>query len=137
MSQFKPTILKYVQEAREMNRTNKSCHIAVLLQGKRKICSYGFNQMDRQCYRGRHVSSLHAEVDCVRKIQHIQQKVQRYTLIVAKVSKNDDSKMYSSMPCKECTKYLLGLGFKSIYCSTHHGTIVKVRLTKYVPYDNT
>ena len=135
MSQFKHIVLRYMQEARRMNRVNKSCHIAVLLKGKRKICSYGFNQMDRQCYRGKHVSSLHAEVDCVRKMAEPLRAMRRYTLVVAKVSKNDDSKMYSSMPCKECTKYLLGLGFKSIYCSTHHGTIVKVHLNKYVPYD--
>ena len=145
MAHFKPTVLKYVQEARDLNRFNKSCHIAVLMQGTRKVCSYGINQMERQYYRGRHVSSLHAEIDCVRKCKSIDGKRKRrsqttstahgYTLIVAKVSKNDNNKFYSSMPCKDCTRFLLEHGFKKIYCTTYEGAIVKVRLDDYVPYD--
>lgn len=136
MSYFEQIIHGYVDKAREINKDNKSCHIAILMQGKRKVISYGFNQMDRQCFRGKSVYSLHAEVDCLRKCRPIKDIMKRnYKLIIAKIGKKEDTTFYDSMPCKHCTKFLLGLGFKNVYCTNSSGNITKVNLNKYIPYN--
>jgi deoxycytidylate deaminase len=137
MTSFENIIQGYIEEAIELNKYNKSCHVALLMQGKRKVVSYGFNQMDRQCFRGKSVYSLHAEVDCLRKCRPIKDIMKRnYSLVVVKVSKKDDGTYYDSMPCKHCTDFLLGLGFKSVYCSNRDGKIVKVNLDIYIPYNS-
>jgi deoxycytidylate deaminase len=136
MSCFEKAVHSYIDEARELNKYNKSCHVALLMQGKRKVISYGFNQMDRQCFRGKSVYSLHAEVDCLRKCRPIKDVMKRnYTLVVVKIGKADDGIFYDSMPCKHCTKFLVGLGFKSVYCSNSGGKIVKVNFDDYIPYN--
>jgi deoxycytidylate deaminase len=137
MTSFESVVHAYIDEARELNKNSKSCHVALLIQGKRKVISYGFNQMDRQCFRGKSVYSLHAEVDCLRKCRPIKDVMKRnYTLVVVKIGKADEI-FYDSMPCKHCTKFLLGLGFRSVYCSNKHGKIVKVSLDEYIPYNAT
>lgn len=136
MTCFENIIQEYADEARKLNKKSKSCHVALLIQGKRKVISYGFNQMDRQCFRGKSIYSLHAEVDCLRKCRPIKDVMKRnYTLVVVKIGKLDTGTYYDSMPCKHCTKFLLGLGFKNIFCSDKHGKIVKINLDKYVPYN--
>jgi cytidine deaminase len=133
---FEKAIQSYVDEALEFNKNNKSCHVALLMHGKRKVISYGFNQMDRQCFRGKSVFSLHAEVDCLRKCRPIRDVMRRnYTLVIVKVAKNDDCTFHDSMPCKHCKKFLQGLNFKSVYCSNSKGKIVKVVLNDYTPYN--
>lgn len=135
-SYFENIIQEYIEEARKLNKYNKSCHVALLIQGKRKVISYGFNQMDRQCFRGKSVYSLHAEVDCLRKCRPIKDVMKRnYTLVVVKIGKVDDRILYDSMPCKHCTEFLIGLGFKSVYCSNRDGRIIKVNFDDYVPYN--
>lgn len=127
-------IHNYIVKARELNKQNKSCHIAILLRGK-KIVTYGFNNMDRQCYRGKPIFSMHAEIDCLRKYKPSGSINKRnYTLVVVKVAKLED-KYYDSMPCKNCTKVILELGIKKLYCSRNNGDIVKINLKEYVPYN--
>lgn len=136
MSCFETIVQEYAEEAIRLNKHNKSCHIALLMNGKRKVVSYGFNQMDRQCFRGKSIISLHAELDCLRKCRPIKDIIKKnYSLVVVKVSKNDDGTYYDSMPCKHCTKFLIGLGFKSIYCSNRDGKIVKIIFENYIPYN--
>ena len=136
MACYENIVQGYVDEARELNKNNKSCHVALLIQGKRKVVSYGFNQMGRQCFRGKSIYSLHAEVDCLRKCRPIRDVMKRnYTLVVVKIGKIDTKTYYDSMPCKHCTKFLLGLGFKNVYCSNKHGEIVKINLNNYIPYN--
>jgi deoxycytidylate deaminase len=135
MACFEKAIQGFVKEALELNKNNKSCHVALLMQGKRKVVSHGFNQMDRNCFRGKSVYSLHAEIDCLRKCRPIKDIMKRnYTFVIVKLAKKDDMTYYDSMPCKHCTKFLIGLGFKSVYCSNNQGEIVKINLEKYIPY---
>jgi deoxycytidylate deaminase len=135
MSCYDHVVRGYVDEAIAMNKHNKSCHVAILLSGK-KVISVGFNQMDRQCFRGKTVHSVHAEVDCLRKCRPIRDIMKRnYTLVVVKVSKDPNGSYYDSMPCKECTKFLKGLNFRKVYCSNNAGQIVKINLNDYVPYN--
>lgn len=135
MTCFERVVQGYVDEAIAANKHNKSCHVALLLQG-RKVVSVGFNQMDRQCFRGKSVYSVHAEVDCLRKCRPIRDVMKRnYTLVIAKVAKDADGTFYDSMPCRECTKFLKGLNFKKVYCSNSSGQIVKIDLDSYVPYN--
>ena len=136
MTYFERAIQGFVDEALDLNKNNKSCHVALLMQGKRKVISYGFNQMDRQCFRGKSIISLHAEIDCLRKCRPIRDIMKRnYSLVIVKVAKNDNRLFHDSMPCKHCTKFLLGLGFKNVYCSNNQGKIIKVNLDYYAPYN--
>lgn len=132
---FDEIIQNYVDKAVKLNKKNKSCHIALLIQGKNKVISHGFNQMDRQSFRGKSIISLHAEIDCLRKYRPISDlKKRNYSLVVVKISKNKHN-YYCSLPCKECTEFLINVGFKSIYCSNCNGDITKLNLNTYIPYN--
>lgn len=128
----------FLDEALALNKENKSCHIAILLQGS-KIISHGFNQMDRQCFRGKGITSLHAEIDCLRKCRPKKDLLKRnYSLLIVKITRaktiNNTNIYTDSRPCDCCTKYIIGLGFKHIYCSTQDGLIEKIKLDNYVPF---
>jgi len=132
---FHSVVQGFVEDAIEVNKNNKSCHIALLMNGK-KVVSFGYNQMGRQCFRGSSVNSLHAEIDCLRKCRPIRDVMGRgYTLVIVKVSKENNGTYYDSMPCKNCKKFLQGLNFKSVYCSNRKGEIVKINLVDYTPYN--
>jgi hypothetical protein len=129
---FDKIIQNYVQEALEHNKYNKSCHIAILLDGKQPI-SYGFNQMDRQCFRGKAITSLHAEVDCLRKVRPISLiRKKNYKLVVIKISRLD-FKYTDSRPCDCCTKFIKGVGLNYVYCSMKDGEIHKINFNNYIP----
>jgi len=124
----------FITRAIENNKKNKHCHLALLLN-KGKVIYHGFNQMDRQYYRGKSTYSLHAEIDCLRKCRPIRDIIKRnYSLVVVKVSRSSVGKLYNSMPCKCCTDFIRALGFKKIYCSNDEGKIVKVILNNYIPF---
>ena len=124
---FDRLIQQFVDEVLEHNKNHKSAHIALLLQG-RKVISWGFNQMDRQCFRGENIRSLHAEIDCLRKCRPIRDICKKnYKLLIVKISR-DPNQLYSdSRPCNCCTKFILGLGIRRVYCSNDDGIIEKLR----------
>lgn len=128
------TIIKqYIDDAMELNKYKKSCHIALLIKGKNKVISHGFNQMDRGCFRGKSITSLHAEIDCLRKIRPFTRLCnKKYIFVVVKVSRYDKS-FTNSRPCDCCTKYIKGVGINSIYCSTELGSIEKINMDDYTP----
>ncbi len=133
---FENVIQGYIDNALEFNKDNKSCHFALLMNGRHRVVSYGYNQMDRQCFRGKSILSLHAEIDCLRKCRPIKDIIKRnYTLVIIKVAKNEKKTFYDSMPCKHCKEFLQGLNFKSVYCSNNNGKITKIILNDYIPYD--
>ncbi len=130
MKHYDTIVNKYKQFA--MNPESRSCHIAFLLKGK-KMLHIGLNQMNRNYYEGQTVTSLHAEIDCLRKIRH--NKIKKYNILVVNINKASDDKLYKdSRPCKHCTDYLIKKGFKHIFCSTHNGIIEKINLKDYKPY---
>jgi deoxycytidylate deaminase len=132
---FDRIIQLYVDEALEHNKFNKDCHMALLLNGRRVI-SHGFNQMDRQCFRGKSVFSLHAEIDCLRKCKPIKNiKKKNYDLLIIKVARNTNKLYHDSRPCKNCTNFIKGLGFRHVYCTTADESIKKIDLFNYLPYD--
>lgn len=147
MSKFDKIVELYMDETFERNRENRACHVAFLLKGK-KVIQTGFNQMDRQCFRGKCITSLHAEIDCLRKARPITELIRKnYSLLVINISKeafeDDDhphrhnnvhSYYKNSKPCSNCTKFLMGLNFKFIYCSNENGEIEKLYLDTYEPY---
>jgi len=131
---FDRIIQIYVDKALEYNKDHKSSHIALLLQGKKVIC-WGYNQMDRQCFRGQAITSLHAEIDCLRKCRPISDLFKRnYKLLIIKFSRDDKNIYTNSKPCQYCTKFIQGLGFNHVYCSNDKGLIEKIKLSTYVPY---
>jgi deoxycytidylate deaminase len=130
---FDKIIRTYLQDALTLNKNNKSCHMAFLLHHQ-KIISHGFNQMDRQCFRGRAITSLHAEIDCIRKIRPLSDINRRnYKMLIIKVSRHD-LKYSNSKPCDCCTKFIKDVGINHIYCSNNNGTIEKIKLdSSYIP----
>ena len=49
----------------------------------------------------------------------------------------DQQTLKNSMPCKHCRDYLIGVGFKTIYCSTDEGTIEKFKLKELPDHEST
>lgn len=131
MNNFDCIVSKYRETA--LNPENRSCHVAFLLKGK-KILHVGFNQMNRNYYEGQSVTSLHAEIDCLRKIRY--NKIKKYDILIVNINKDSsNNKLYKdSRPCKHCTDYLLKKGYKHVFCSTHNGVIEKLNLKEYDPY---
>lgn len=124
----------YIDKAIELNKNKKSCHIALLVCNKNKVISYGFNQMDRGCFRGKKIYSLHAEIDCLRKIRPITKLDNRkYKLVVVKISRFD-KKLTDSRPCDYCTQFIKGVGINSVYCSIESGKIEKINMNNYKPF---
>jgi len=131
---FDKIIQCYIDDAIKLNKNNKSCHVALLLRGH-KVIHHGYNQMDRQCFRGKNIASLHAEIDCLRKCRPIRDLFRRnYTLVIAKIAKGDDLLYLDSKPCKCCKKFIQGLGFKFVYCTNREGKVEKLHLDEYIPY---
>lgn len=131
MNNFDYIVNKYKDDA--LIPKNRSCHIAFLLKGK-KILHIGYNQMNRNYYEGHSITSLHAEIDCLRKIRY--NKIKKYNILVVNINKDvSNNKLYKdSRPCKHCTNYLIEKGFKHIFCSTENGIIEKINLRNYEPY---
>lgn len=131
---FEKLVRVYVEEAIKLNKYKKSCHIALLIYKKNKVISYGFNQMDRCYFRGRKICSLHAEIDCLRKIKPtVKLENKKYKLVVVKISRYD-LKLTDSRPCDFCTQYIKRVGINSVYCSMESGEIKKIDMDSYIPY---
>jgi deoxycytidylate deaminase len=134
MNRYDIIVNKYKQHALKTN--SRSCHIAFLLKGK-KILHFGLNQMNRNYYEGKSITSLHAEIDCLRKLGN--NKIKNYSILVVNLikdnSKNTTDTLYKdSRPCANCTSYLIKKGFKHVLCSTQNGIIEKINLKDYKPY---
>jgi deoxycytidylate deaminase len=126
-------VKQYIDDAIKLNKYKKSCHIALLIKGKNEVLSYGYNQMDRGCFRGKSITSLHAEIDCLRKIRPFTRLCnKKYTLVVVKISRHDKS-FTDSRPCDQCTRYIKSVGINSIYCSNELGHIEKIHMDNYTP----
>jgi len=121
-----------VEKAIEHNKSFKSCHVAFLIRSN-KIISYGYNRMDRNCYNGKFVTSVHAEVDCLRKYV---KNLNKCKFIVIKIDRTCDSfRIYrDSRPCDCCTKFIDNKGIKNFYASTEDGCIKKFFLNTYEPF---
>lgn len=131
---YQNIIYRYIEDAIELNRHKKSCHIAILVKRKNEVISYGFNQMERGCFRGKKITSLHAEIDCLRKIRPVTRlDNKKLTLVVVKISRYDMS-FTDSRPCDCCTNYIKGVGINTIYCSTESGSIEKININNYNPF---
>ncbi len=61
----------------------------------------------------------------------------KFKLVVIRVSMDDQRTLKNSSPCKHCRDYLLGVGFKTIFCSTDEGTIEKVKLAELPDHEST
>lgn len=134
-SSFEKLLDKYAEKALYKNRYNKACHVAFLLKNRKVPIKIGYNQMERQCFQGQEITSLHAEIDCLRQCRSI--KAKNYTFLVVNISKDiKDGKIKykDSRPCIHCTKFLKEVGFKHIYCSNSEGVIEKLSLSLYDPY---
>jgi deoxycytidylate deaminase len=72
---------------------------------------------------GKMMTSLHAEVACINKI-NIRKK---YRLLVLKYNKSGF--LVDSKPCSNCKTFIMEKGFKEVYYSTGHGEeIVKTKM---------
>lgn len=90
------------------------------------------NDPERGCLNGKICTSVHAEIGCVRKAKN----PLKFKLIVIRVSMNGEQTLKNSLPCKYCRDYLLHIGFRTIYCSTDNGEIVKVKLKELPDHES-
>jgi deoxycytidylate deaminase len=114
-----------------MNATCRYSHVACIVKGK-KLVSYSRNDYSRQCFNGKYISSLHAEIACMRNIPDLRKGMK---VIVLRYSKGT-GKLCDSRPCNTCKEYLTSKGLTSIYCSNEDGHVVKYRI-KDLPVYNT
>lgn len=129
---FERIVNLFLEDALDCNKNEKSCHMAILMNGKNKIYSHGFNQMDRHYFQGKCVTSLHAEVNCLSRIKIKTNNLKKYKLLVIKVSRHDMS-FTDSRPCDICTELIREIGIKKVYCSNKNGTIEKLNMNNYIP----
>lgn len=116
--------MRHIYDSLNKNKKEKSCHIAVLFKNKSMIY-VGHNQMNRQFYNGKMITSLHAEIDCIRKIKKHRKCNKLFVVKISKKSTIDNIILYDSRPCVNCTNTLLNKGFKYVYCSDETGNIIK------------
>lgn len=106
--------------------SKKACHIAIIIKGLYKVINHAKNDYERQYVEGLKVTSLHAEVACIKNVKNIRKK---YRLLVLKYNKHgflEDSK-----PCSHCKETIIKCGFKEVYYSTGNGEeIVRVKLNE-------
>jgi deoxycytidylate deaminase len=126
--------IKYLEDGLLYNKDNRVCHIAFLLKGK-KMVRIGYNQMHRNYYNRKVITSLHAEVDCIRKLTGCK-NYNRYSILVINIYKGRNNSVHfkDSRPCKDCTNFLKEKGYKNIFCSTEKGIIEKINFNSYDPY---
>lgn len=111
------------------SKEKKQSHVAFLLSGK-KVLSIGLNDYYHQSLNGKRISSLHAEINCLRKYfkKHIKIKRDKYKLLVVNV--NSIGNLKNSSPCHYCAQELLRMGFTKVYYSNDDGVIVKKKITE-------
>ncbi len=104
-------------------------HVAYLFKGKKlvKCCTNNYN---RQCFNSKRVTSLHAEIGCIKN----DMVKKGFKMLVVRFNKNGE--LCDSKPCNSCKNHLLSKGFVNIYCSTSNGTISKFKLSSIEDYNS-
>jgi len=123
---FRSIINKYIM-SNKYSVGSGSKHIAFLIKGK-CVIKFAKNEYERQCFKGKSTTSLHAEINCVRQLKP-KKNVKKFRLLVININK-ENGELKNSIPCLTCKKYLINKGFTHIYCSTKDGSIKKFKLNK-------
>ncbi len=85
-----------------------------------KIVSYGVN---KKGFRG---ASIHAEIDCLRKVRFQKKRGKNATLIMIRHKK--DGSLGTAKPCANCIEILKGMGIKTVIWSTTDGVFESAKL---------
>lgn len=62
---------------------------------------------------------LHAEINCINQIKHMDINFGKVTLYICRVNKNQDNRM--ARPCPACMAAIKDLGIRDIYYTTNDG----------------
>jgi deoxycytidylate deaminase len=122
---FIPKLRCICLEKKSINRYN---HIACLARGK-KIIHIAQNDYNRQLSDGKVITSLHAEINCVKKYKN---NLKNLKLIILRFT--SDGRLCESRPCSACKNYLISRGLSRIYCSTESGSIEKFKPEDIIEY---
>jgi deoxycytidylate deaminase len=93
--------------------------VAFLLRNGKPI-SYGVN---KKGYRG---SSIHAEMDCLKKVRFQKRRAKNATMFIARFMKNGKTGL--AKPCSNCLEILKTMGIKSVAWTTRKQTVEIARI---------
>ena len=126
--------IKYFNIAREMSRLSNfhRQHLGcVVVYKKKHVLSVGVNQAKSHIlqavynqYRGFDIhgypASLHAEIDALSKIRHLNIDWSKVELYVYRENRNDGT-LAMAYPCRACMRFIVELGIREIYYTTDNG----------------
>jgi tRNA(Arg) A34 adenosine deaminase TadA len=93
--------------------------VAFLLRNGKPI-TYGVN---KKGYRG---SSIHAEMDCLKKVRFQKRRAKNATMFIARFMKNGKTGL--AKPCSNCLEILKTMGIKSVAWTTRKQTVEIARI---------
>ena len=117
-------------------------HGCVAVYGGKQIAS-GYNyyrtySKDKTILKD-YTCSMHAEIDCIRKIKNssFKNKLKNICLYVVKISSND-CEFKNSQPCSSCTAVLKDIKIKKVYYTVSGSTFTLVcsKIDNIVPKDS-
>lgn len=93
--------------------------VAFLLRNGKPI-SYGVN---KKGFRG---SSIHAEMDCLKKVRFQKRRAKNATMFIARYMKNGRTGL--AKPCSNCLEVLKSMGIKRVAWTTKNQTVEIARI---------
>ena len=109
-------------EASKEKQLESNCRVpmvAFLLRNGKPI-AYGVN---KKGYRG---SSIHAEMDCLKKVRFQKRRAKNTTMFIARFKK--DGKTGLAKPCSNCLEVLKNMGIKNVAWTTTKQTVEIARI---------
>ena len=112
-----PMNLEVLLEQAKEKALESNCRVPMVcfLLRSNKLISYGVN---KKGFRG---ASIHAEIDCLRKIRFQKRRGKNTTMIIIRHRK--DGLIGLAKPCANCIEVLRGMGIKNVAWTTSHQTI--------------
>jgi tRNA(Arg) A34 adenosine deaminase TadA len=105
-------ITKAINESFKSNCTHK--HGAIVVDScSGKVISKGYNRLTN---KQKHLLSIHAEIDALRKIKNCYTKYDNLIMYIIRFSGNKQELKYSK-PCINCASTIIRFGIKRIYFS--------------------
>jgi tRNA(Arg) A34 adenosine deaminase TadA len=105
-----------INQAKE-KALESNCRVPMVcfLMRSAKIVAYGVN---KKGFRG---ASIHAEIDCLRKVRFQKRRGKNTTLIVMRFKR--DGNLGKAKPCANCLAIIDGMGIKTIGWTTGRQTL--------------
>lgn len=89
---------------------------------------YDYNSLRFPFEQSQPIPTLHAEIDCLNRIKHLDIDFRKIKLFIARNDLNGNSGM--CRPCKACMQAIKDLGITNIYYTTREGIAHEIISTK-------